>query len=135
MAMKLHRKIFRSIMRSYRFNLPNHDLPIRLRPVSVHFESFLPVSITVFTKWFLCATVFIMLSLAFLGFTNYSHAFLLNDKLLHFICLCLATGVFYFIFDVEEYVYYCHVLHGAKRSLGKLVESGSGDTPVLYLLG
>ena len=28
----------------------------------------------------------------------------LNDKNLHLICLCLATPVFYFIFDVEECV-------------------------------
>lgn len=46
----------------------------------------------------------IMLILAFLGFTNFSRSLPLNDKLLHFICFCLATGVFYFIFDVEEYV-------------------------------
>jgi hypothetical protein len=43
-----------------------------------------------------------MLSLAFLGFTNFTHAIPLNDKLLHFFCLGIATGVFYFIFDVEE---------------------------------
>ena len=45
-----------------------------------------------------------MLILAFLGFTNAAHGLPVNDKLLHFFCLCLATGVFYFIFDVEEYV-------------------------------
>jgi len=43
-----------------------------------------------------------MLMLAMLGFTNFSRSLPLNDKLLHFICFCLATGVFYFIFDVEE---------------------------------
>jgi len=43
-----------------------------------------------------------MLLLAFLGFTNFAHALPINDKLLHFFCLMLATGVFYFIFDVEE---------------------------------
>jgi hypothetical protein len=42
-----------------------------------------------------------MLSLALMGFTN-AHALPLNDKLLHFLCLGIATGVFYFIFDVEE---------------------------------
>lgn len=105
MANKLSRKIFKSIMRSYRFNLPNHDLPIRLRPVSDPFgKCSLLVLTAILHKWFLCGTVIIMLILAFLGFTNYSHALPLNDKLLHFICLCLATGVFYFIFDVEEYV-------------------------------
>lgn len=45
-----------------------------------------------------------MFILAFLGFTNFSRSLPLNDKLLHFICFCVATGVFYFIFDVEEYV-------------------------------
>jgi hypothetical protein len=45
-----------------------------------------------------------MVMLAFLGFTNFSHALPLNDKLLHFICFALATGVFYFIVDVEECV-------------------------------
>ena len=44
-----------------------------------------------------------MLMLAMLGFTNFSRSLPLNDKLLHFMCFCLATGVFYFIFDVEEY--------------------------------
>jgi len=43
-----------------------------------------------------------MIMLAMLGFTNFSRSLPLNDKLLHFICFCLATGVFYFIFDVEE---------------------------------
>lgn len=43
-----------------------------------------------------------MLILAFLGFTNFSHGLPINDKLLHFFCLMLATGIFYFIFDVEE---------------------------------
>lgn len=47
----------------------------------------------------------IMLLLALLGFTDASHALPLNDKALHFMCLCIATGVFYFIFDVEEYVF------------------------------
>ncbi|CAA7261737.1 unnamed protein product [Cyclocybe aegerita] len=43
-----------------------------------------------------------MIILAFLGFTNFSRALPLNDKLLHFICFCIATAVFYFIIDVEE---------------------------------
>jgi hypothetical protein len=45
-----------------------------------------------------------MLVLAFLGFTNFSHSLPLNDKLLHFICFFVATSVFYWIIDVEEYV-------------------------------
>ena len=53
-------------------------------------------------QWFLVFTALVMIALAFLGFTNFSHALPLNDKMLHFICLMLATGVFYFIFDVEE---------------------------------
>lgn len=43
-----------------------------------------------------------MLTLAMLGFTNFSRSLPLNDKLLHAVCFFLATGVFYFIFDVEE---------------------------------
>lgn len=53
-------------------------------------------------QWFIVLTTLIMLSLALLGLTNLSHALPLNDKLLHFFCLGIATGVFYFIFDVEE---------------------------------
>jgi len=71
-------------MKSHRFRLPKYDLPIRLRP------------------WFLVFTCLIMASLAFLGFTNFSRSLPLNDKLLHFLCFAIATGVFYFIFDVEE---------------------------------
>jgi len=47
-------------------------------------------------------TFIVMLVLALLGFTNFSHSLPLNDKFLHFMCLGIATGVFYFIFDVEE---------------------------------
>ncbi|KAH6914343.1 hypothetical protein BKA70DRAFT_1369641 [Coprinopsis sp. MPI-PUGE-AT-0042] len=43
-----------------------------------------------------------MILLAFLGFTNFSRALPLNDKLLHFFCFGIATAVFYFIIDVEE---------------------------------
>lgn len=71
-------------MRSHHFHIPKYDLPLRLRP------------------WFLVFTCLILLSLAFLGFTNFSHSLPLNDKLLHFLCMGLATSVFYFIFDVEE---------------------------------
>jgi len=81
---KLFRKAFKAIMKSYRFRLPKYDLPIRLRP------------------WFLVFTCLIMALLAFLGFTNFSRSLPLNDKLLHFLCFTIATGVFYFIFDVEE---------------------------------
>ncbi|KAG2113953.1 uncharacterized protein F5147DRAFT_680734 [Suillus discolor] len=78
------KKISKAIMKSHRVQLPKYDLPVRLRP------------------WFLVFTCVIMVILAFLGFTNYSRALPLNDKFLHFTCLCVATGVFYFIFDVEE---------------------------------
>ncbi|KAF7782278.1 hypothetical protein Agabi119p4_1654 [Agaricus bisporus var. burnettii] len=77
-------KVGHAIMKSYRFRIPKYDLPLRLRP------------------WFLMFTCLVMIMLAFLGFTNFSHALPLNDKLLHFICFALATGVFYFIVDVEE---------------------------------
>jgi len=43
-----------------------------------------------------------MILLAFLGFTDFSRSLPLNDKFLHLICFCLATGVFYFVFDVDE---------------------------------
>ncbi|KAG0708367.1 hypothetical protein DFH29DRAFT_795330 [Suillus ampliporus] len=78
------KKISKAIMKSHRVQLPKYDLPIQLRP------------------WFLVFTCTIMVILAFLGFTNFSHSLPLNDKFLHFTCLCIATGVFYFIFDVEE---------------------------------
>lgn len=61
-----------------------YDLPLRLRP------------------WFIAFTALVMLTLAFLGFTNFSRALPLNDKILHLVCFCIATTVFYFIFDVEE---------------------------------
>ena len=43
-----------------------------------------------------------MVILALLGFRE--RALPLNDKLLHFFCFMIATGVFYFIIDIEEYV-------------------------------
>lgn len=93
-------------MRSHHLKIPKYDLPLRFRPVSPPPPSpeaypysnrliFLP-------QWFVVLTFLIMLSLAFLGLTNFTHAIPLNDKLLHFFCLGIATGVFYFIFDVEE---------------------------------
>jgi len=70
---------------SLRMRLPaSYDLPIRLRP------------------WFIAFTAIVMLTLAFLGFTNFSHSLPLNDKFLHFICFLIATTVFFFMFDVEE---------------------------------
>jgi len=71
-------------MRSHSVEIPVYDMPIRLRP------------------WFLVFTSLVMVLLAFLGFTNFARALPINDKLLHFFCLMIATGVFYFIFDVEE---------------------------------
>lgn len=71
-------------MKSYSVEIPVYDMPIRLRP------------------WFLVFTSLVMVLLAFLGFTNFARALPINDKLLHFFCLMVATGVFYFIFDVEE---------------------------------
>lgn len=46
-----------------------------------------------------------MLLLAFLGLSDFSHSLPLNDRFLHITCFCVATGVFYFIFDVEEYAF------------------------------
>jgi hypothetical protein len=55
-------------------------------------------------QWFVVLTCAVMLVLAFLGFSNFSHALPINDKVLHFLCFGFATGIFYFIVDVEEYV-------------------------------
>jgi len=74
----------KTIMKSYKIHIPKYDLPLRLRP------------------WFLAFTCIIMVMLALLGFTNFSRSLPLNDKLLHFVCFTLATGVFYFIVDVDE---------------------------------
>ncbi|RDX47938.1 hypothetical protein OH76DRAFT_1405493 [Lentinus brumalis] len=81
---KALRKMNKAVMRSHHFRIPKYDMPLRLRP------------------WFLLFTCLILLSLAFLGFTNFAHSLPINDKLLHFFCMGSATAVFYFIFDVEE---------------------------------
>ncbi|KAI0368351.1 hypothetical protein BV20DRAFT_928782, partial [Pilatotrama ljubarskyi] len=78
------RRLNKAVMRSYHFRIPKYDMPIRLRP------------------WFVVFTSLILVTLALLGFTNFSHALPVNDKVLHFLCMAIATGVFYFIFDVEE---------------------------------
>jgi hypothetical protein len=98
------RRAFKALMRSHNLKIPKYDLPLRFRPVSPP-PSPRPthILITLFLRqWFVALTFLIMLSLAFLGLTNFAHAIPLNDKLLHFFCLGIATGVFYFIFDVEE---------------------------------
>lgn len=82
---KVINRVGKAIMKSYRFHIPKYDLPLRLRP------------------WFLVFTCTVMIILAFLGFTDFSRSLPLNDKLLHFLCFTLATGVFYFIVDIEEY--------------------------------
>lgn len=72
-------------MKSYRVSIKKYEhLPIRIRP------------------WFVVFTVIVMLALGFLGFTNFPDALPVNDKVLHFFCLGLATGVLYWVFDVEE---------------------------------
>ncbi|KAF7793911.1 hypothetical protein EIP86_005033 [Pleurotus ostreatoroseus] len=83
-AKKIPRKVVKAVMRSHHVRIPKYDMPIRFRP------------------WFLVFTCIVMIILGVLGFSNLSHALPLNDKLLHFFCLMLATGIFYFIFDVEE---------------------------------
>ncbi|KAI0779363.1 hypothetical protein C8Q74DRAFT_1258640 [Fomes fomentarius] len=77
-------KMNKAVMRSHHFHIPKYNLPVRLRP------------------WFLLFTCLVLLTLAFLGFTNVSHSLPINDKALHFVCMGFATAVFYFIFDVEE---------------------------------
>ncbi|KAH9973644.1 hypothetical protein BJV77DRAFT_1056448 [Russula vinacea] len=83
-ARRYGRRAFKALMRSHHLKIPKYDLPLRFRP------------------WFVLLTFLVMLSLALLGLTNLAHALPLNDKLLHFFCLGIATGVFYFIFDVDE---------------------------------
>uniref|UniRef100_A0A0W0F0A9 VanZ-like domain-containing protein n=1 Tax=Moniliophthora roreri TaxID=221103 RepID=A0A0W0F0A9_MONRR len=85
---RLLHKFSKTVMKSYRLRFSPHgyDNPLRLR----------------LRPWFILFTSLVMLSLAFLGFTNFSHSLPLNDKLLHFICFWLATFVFYFIVDVDE---------------------------------
>ncbi|KZT57762.1 hypothetical protein CALCODRAFT_433787 [Calocera cornea HHB12733] len=79
------RLVLRRIMRSQKFVLPgSYYLPLRLRP------------------WFIIFTMVDMVLLALLGFTNVVHNVPVNDKVLHFAGLGLATGLVYFIFDVEE---------------------------------
>lgn len=100
---KAVRRLNKSIMRSHNFRIPKYDMPVRLRPVRM----FLSYGVHPFdacgaAQWFVVFTCFILVSLALLGFTNFTHALPLNDKLLHFLCMAIATGVFYFIFDVEE---------------------------------
>lgn len=62
-------------------------------------------------QWFLVFTCVVMVLLAFLGFTDFSRALPLNDNFLHFLCFMVATGVFYFIIDIEEYV--CHSVYAS----------------------
>jgi hypothetical protein len=77
--------------------LPTSELAVLLLRLPTHNPN------TLFLRqWFVLLTFLVMLSLALLGLTNLAHALPLNDKLLHFFCLGIATGVFYFIFDVEE---------------------------------
>ena len=77
-------------MRSFNFNTPNYDLPLRVQPVN-------PLSLfgafsTQFPHVLSCIT----------GRHERRHVFPPNDKLLHPFCLDIATGVFYGIFDVRE---------------------------------
>ncbi|KAL1723942.1 hypothetical protein EV715DRAFT_286002 [Schizophyllum commune] len=89
-ARRLLHRAGKSLMKSHRLGaLPSQ----KLGALSQHIR---------FRPWFLVLTCLVMFVLAFLGFTNFSHALPLNDKLLHFLCFMVATGVFYFIFDVEE---------------------------------
>ena len=100
---KAVRKMNKAVMRSHHFQIPKYDMPIRLRPVrdlQTYSQHAAPLQAR--TQWFLLFTCLILVSLAFLGFTNFAHSLPLNDKILHFVCMGLATGVFYFIFDVEE---------------------------------
>jgi len=43
-----------------------------------------------------------MFFLGFFSFIDFEKPFPLSDKLARFLCFCIATGMFYFIVDVEE---------------------------------
>ena len=119
---RLTSKVAKVIMKSHHFRIPKYDMPIRLRPVITMITLTLICSKPLL-QWFLVFSCFIMVLLAFLGFTNFSRSLPLNDKLLHFLCFCIATGVFYFIIDVEEYA----VNVGVSRNLLKFIITGVRD--------
>jgi hypothetical protein len=66
------RRAFKVIMRSFNFNTPKYDLPLRIQPVSSPslFGAFSTQSPHPLYRWFVASTVLIMLSPAFLGLTN-----------------------------------------------------------------
>jgi len=79
------RQASKAILKSHRLHvLRGRDLPIRIRP------------------WFLVLTCLTIILLGLLGFTNIARSLPLNDKILHFICLGIATGLFYWCFEPEE---------------------------------
>jgi len=104
---RLTSKVGKSIMKSHHLRIPKYEMPLRFRPVITRILPHISVCSS-WLQWFLIFTSFIMVVLAFLGFTNFSRSLPLNDKLLHFLCFCIATGVFYFIIDVEECVVNCY---------------------------
>lgn len=67
-------------------------------------SSILSILIVIALQWFLIFTCIIVVVLAILGFTHFKDALPINDKILHFLCFCWVTFVFYFIVDVDEYV-------------------------------
>ena len=107
---RLTSRVAKSIMKSHHLRIPKYEMPIRFRPVITNDTSGLRlyICLLIIVQWFLVFTCFIMVVLAFLGFTNFPRSLPLNDKLLHFLCFCIATGVFYFIIDVEECVANCY---------------------------
>jgi len=77
------RRAQKAVLRSYKVKLlKGKDLPIRLRP------------------WFLLFTALILVLLGLLGISTVDLP--LNDKILHFACMGAATGIFYWIVDVDE---------------------------------
>ena len=120
------RRLLKLIMRSYKLQAPRGlDLPIRLRPVSsYHCLSYRTAKLmynsgSLDSPFSSCCAFRSLVSrllrlaehggylsmAAFIsGFTNIADEWPLNDKVLHFICFALATGVFYFVIDVDECV-------------------------------
>lgn len=91
-------------MKSHRLRLRKYDVPVRFRPVSIIIRPSASQQLITVLQWFLILTCIIVVVLAFLGFTNFKDALPINDKILHFLCFCFATFVFYFIVDMDEYV-------------------------------
>ncbi|KAH8828277.1 hypothetical protein DL96DRAFT_1165632 [Flagelloscypha sp. PMI_526] len=74
-------KVAKVLMKSSHFDIPKFQTPIRIR------------------LWFCMAVVIVLI---LLGLTAWLPGLPLKGRLLHFLCFFGASGLFYFILDVEE---------------------------------